>query len=210
MFPSDVYKGNNKHDYIYQSPLRFIDSLSNCSNRHIVLYYENREYGQKIQFKFIKDGLLKGENCIYFTHEINIALIENEMIGHDIDVETYYKKGLMHIYKIPDLFNHPKGVLKGTDEFMNEIFSGLRPPFRLVGRTVDEIETKEQIEANLAMEKKFHSNIDQFNGHVLCTYDVNKSPSNTHGKWVEGILNSHNSAIFVTETTTQGLAFDMA
>jgi hypothetical protein len=53
----------------------FVDAQSHCNNRHILLYYENINHGQKIQLRFIKNGLLKGENCIYFTHDDDIELI---------------------------------------------------------------------------------------------------------------------------------------
>lgn len=44
---------------------------------------------------------------------------------------------------------------------------------------------------------------------VLCPYDVSRNPINTHGKWVETILDNHHSAIFVTYRTGEGIAFDM-
>ena len=208
MSTSDFNKVNTQ-DYIYTSPLFFIDSLSRCNYKHIVLYYENYEYSKKIQFKFIKNGLLNIENCIYITQDDNISSIENEMISHGIDVDTFYEKGFLHIYKMPNLLDYQKGVMKGFDEFMEKILSGLKPPYRLVGRIIDVINTKEQIEANLEIEKNLHSKFDQFNGIVLCTYDVRKIPTNTNAKWLEDILNSHHSAIFVTETPEQGIAFDM-
>jgi hypothetical protein len=37
----------------------------------------------------------------------------------------------------------------------------------LVGRSIEKIDTKEQIEANLALEKNLHSTFGQFNGLVL-------------------------------------------
>lgn len=133
------------------------------------------------------------------------------MINHGIDVETFYEKGFLHIYKTPNLLDHPKGVMKGFDEFMEKTLSGLKPPYRLAGRIMDETNTntKEQIEANLDIEKNLHSKFDHFNGLVLCPYDVRKNPSNTQGKRVESILKIHHSAIFVTDTTEQGIAFDM-
>lgn len=76
---------------IYKDPLTFIDTLDTC--KHIVLYYENQKYGQKIQFWFIKNGLQKGENCIFITHVDNLELIESEMMNYDINVEGFYKKG---------------------------------------------------------------------------------------------------------------------
>jgi hypothetical protein len=43
---------HKENDSIYKDPLTFIDSINNCS--HVVLYYENQEYVQKIQFRFLK------------------------------------------------------------------------------------------------------------------------------------------------------------
>jgi antitoxin component YwqK of YwqJK toxin-antitoxin module len=175
---------------------------------HLVLFYEDVNEGQKMQFRFIKNGLLKGENCIYTTHDDDISLIENEMKANEIDVNYYYSKGLLHIYKIPNLFNHPKGVLEAAYEFIRSILCGLKPPFRLVGRLVDIIETKEQIETNLTLENVFHSKFTQFNGIVMCHYNINKSPSNTEGKWVEHILKNHHSAICMS-SSGHGIAFEI-
>ncbi|MER5176519.1 MAG: MEDS domain-containing protein [Candidatus Nitrosocosmicus sp.] len=205
---SSLFLCNEKQkDNIYKDPLTFIDTLD--SNKHIVLYYENREFGQKIQFQFIRNGLLKGQNCIYITHNDDVSSIENEMMNNDIDVEEFNKKGLLNIYKIPDILNHPKGVIEGAKEIINKMFYGLTPPFRLVARMLDEINTKEQIESSLALEQVYHSNFHQFNGLLLCPYDVSNNPLNTQGKWVETILENHHSAIFVTATAEQGIAFDM-
>jgi hypothetical protein len=191
---------------MYSEPVSFIDELNR--DRHLVLSYEDVKEGQKMQFRFIRNGLLKGENCIYTTHADNIALIENEMRTCGIDVNNYYNKGLLHIHKIPNLFGHPKGVLESTYEFIEKIFCGLKPPFRAAGRLIENVNTQEQVEANLTLERLFHSKFDQFNGIVMCHYNVNKNPSNTQGKWIENILKNHHSAICVMDSG-QGIAFDM-
>ena len=191
---------------MYSAPTSFIDELNH--DRHLVLFYEDVKEGQKMQFRFIRNGLLKGENCIYTTHADNITLIENEMRIYGIDVNGYYNKGLLHIRKIPNLFSHHKGVLEAAHEFIKKISCGLRPPFRVVGRLVDIVATKEQVKASLTLEKVFHSKFDHFNGIVMCHYNVTKIPSNTQGKWIENILKNHHSAIFVTDSG-RGIAFDM-
>jgi hypothetical protein len=194
------------HPPMYIEPVSFIDNLDR--NRHLVLFYEDVKDGQKIQFRFVKNGLLNGENCIYTTHTDNIELIEYEMKSNGIDVDEYHNKGLLHIHKIPNLFDHPKGILEAAYEFIKKIFVGLKPPFRVVGRLIDIIDTKEKVEANLTLEKVFHSKFDQFEGIVMCHYNVSKNPYNTQGKWMENILKNHHSAICVT-ASDQGIAFDM-
>ena len=206
MYPLNLLKENN-HECGFNDPLKFIDKLGN--RKHIVLYYENKEYSKKIQFRFIRNGLLKGETCIFTTHGDDITLIENEMINNDINVENYYNRGLLRIFKIPHVMKHPEGELKGTEEIMDTMFSGMTPPFRLVARMIDTINTEEQIRANLAIEHYYHSKFDQFNGLILCPYDVSQNPTNTNGKWVETILDNHHSAIFITEKAAEGIALEI-
>ncbi len=198
---------DNDNDHIYKDPFRFIDTLN--GSKHIVLYYENPKFGKKIQFRFIRNGLLKGENCIYTTHEDNIDLIEFEMFNDSINVEDYSKRGLLKIIKIPNLMKHPDGVLKGAYKVIDTMFSGLMMPFRLVVRMIDKLDTKDQIKANLELEQYCHSKFERFNGLVLCSYDVSKNPCNTNGKWVETILENHHSAIFATGTAEEGVVFDI-
>jgi hypothetical protein len=202
---------NEDKNAIYQDPLKFISKLD--KKKHIVLYYDNPTFGKKIQFRFIMDGLLKGENCIYVIHENdNPKSIENEMIDNGIDVKKYSKYKLLTIFTIPDILKHPNGVLKGSEEIIDKIFSDLNPnlPFRLVVRMIDKLNTRDQIAANLDLEQYYHSKFEHFNGFILCHYDVRHNPTNTNGIWVENILENHHSAIFVTENEEEGIAFDMS
>ena len=44
------------------------------------------------------------------------------MINHDIDVDYFSKRGLLTIFEVPDLMKHPKGVLKGSEDLVDELF----------------------------------------------------------------------------------------
>ena len=200
---------HNKNDYnnIYKDPLKFIDTLD--SSKHIVLYYENEDFGKKIQYRFIRNGLKKGDNCIYTTHEDNDLIIKKEMCNNDINVDIYIERGLLKIFKIPDIMEHPSGLFRGAEEVFKKILSDLRPPFRLVGSFMYELITEEQIEANLALEHLCQSEFDKFGGMILCPYDVKKSPTGTQGKWVEVILENHNSVILVTDISGEGISINL-
>lgn len=201
-----ILHNGNDNDNIYKDPVRFIDTLNYY--KHIILYYENQEFGKKIQFRFIKNGLLKGENCGYITIENDMALIVNDMMNNDINVKNFVKKGLLKICKILDVIKHPIDVIEGSEEIIDRMLTDLNPPFRLVVKLIDKLNTNEQIKANLSYEQKYHINFDKFNGLVLCTYDASKNPVCTDGKWVETILNNHHSSIFITDAVGEGIAFD--
>jgi hypothetical protein len=189
-------------------PLKFIDKLG--TNKHIVLYYENEEFSKKIQYRFIRNGLKKGDTCIYATHDGNTSLIENDMKNNGIEVEIYTKRGLLKIFKIPNLMEYSEDIVKSAQEVIDKVLSDLQTPFRLVMRIIDKVYTIEQIEANLTLEQEYHTEFDKFNGLLLCPYDVSKNAINTSGKWVETILQNHHSTIFASGTEEEGIAFDNA
>ena len=79
---------NSSNNSINRNPLKFLDTIVDF--KHIVLFYEQPESGRMIQFRFIRNGLLKGQHCIYTTHkDTEISLVENEMTNSGIDVEGY-------------------------------------------------------------------------------------------------------------------------
>jgi hypothetical protein len=196
------------HNQTYKDPLKFIDALE--SNRHVVLCYENSPFGKKILFRFIRNGLIKGEYCVYATHDDDISSIERDMISNNIDVKDFNKKGLLKICRISHAVRQPKGVFEGSEEIIEKMFHDLNVPFRLVIRFVDKLNTKGQIESDLALEQKYHSMLINSKGLVLCHYDVSNNTVNTEGKWTNDILENHHSAIFVTDATEEeGIAFDM-
>ena len=177
------------------------------------IYYENERFGKYIQFKFLKNGLLHGESCIYCIYDKdNKEDIKNEMINNDIDVDYFRKRDLLTIFKVPNLMENPKGVLQGSEDLLDELFSKINPkrPFRLAIRMIECLDTKEKIEANLMLEQYYHSKFDSFNGKILCYYKFNPYTININNKWPEIILQNHHSAIFITDNPEKdGIAFDI-
>jgi hypothetical protein len=203
------------HDYktpdsMFIEPLHFINTQNKF--KHIVLYYDNAKFGKKIQFEFIKKGLSNKENCIYsIADKENINTIEKEMDDYGIDSKYYIKNGLLTIFRVPDLLIHPKGVLAASKEILNKMFSNIDPnrPFRMVARFIDKLRTPEQVESNIMLEKYHHDKFHNYNGSVLCHYDVRKYSIIDNSTWLKSILENHHSAIFITDDEGKGIAFDI-
>ena len=205
-----IYQDYKTSDTIFIEPLDFIHSQNKF--KHIVLYYDDIKFGKKIQFEFIKKGLSNKENCIYtIPYNEDTSIIENEMDKHGIDSQYYIKKGLLTIFKIPDLLVHPKGFLDGSKDVLDKMLSGKAAdkPFRLTARFIDKLNLSMEIEANMILEKYYHDRFDNYNGSVLCSYDVNICPFSKNNHWLETILQNHHSAIFITNTDGKGIAFDI-
>ncbi|MFY3742072.1 MAG: hypothetical protein HMLIMOIP_002535 [Candidatus Nitrosomirales archaeon] len=69
--------------------ISFVDSLD--TGKHVVLFYERFEYGLMLQLQFIKNGLLKGEHCVYGTHG-DPTYIENQQALGELMLKTLEEK----------------------------------------------------------------------------------------------------------------------
>ena len=205
----DQPETNSTNDSINRNPLKFLDTLDDF--KHIVLFYEEPESGRMIQFRFIKNGLLEGQHCIYTTHEnMNIPLIENEMTNSGIDVEGYKKTNLLHICQIPDPGSFREGSVKAYDKSVKGILADLKQPsrFRMVSRAIPEVKKEEQITDELDVERSYNSTFDSFGGSLLCSYLVEEIEPRKRGKWITELLQNHHIAIFIRKSG-DGIAFNL-
>ena len=206
---SDKYIHNDEKAVKYGSsaPTDAIDNIK--VGEHIVHFYEDSEYAKDIQFRFIKNGLTKGERCIYLLHENDdTKKIEQEMIDYGISVEESKNKNLLYQVRIPSIHEGIDNILKSVLERFKEITNDMTLPWRSVGRIVNEVDTEEKINLELSLEKYFQQNIENFNGIVLCPYALSHLPEDKRGKWMTDIMHNHHTAIF-SSTPEKGMVFNM-
>jgi hypothetical protein len=201
---SDISNSNNE---IHHDPLKFIDTLS--GHKHIALFYEELEAARIVEYRYLKNGLLKGQAGIHIIPDnIDVSSIENEMTNNGIDVESFVKKGVLHIRQVSDTRNDQGGKVKRFENIAMEILDDLKPPFRAVVIHVSEVNTEEQMASKLVAEHSYHSSFSSFGGSLLCSYPVEQIEPRRRGKWIEDLLQNHHSAIFVTKQR-QGIAFNL-
>ena len=186
-------------------PIKFVDSLD--TQKHIVLFYDNLEYAQRIEFQFLKNGLERGEHCIYAMSE-DPKLVKEKMASYGIPVEEFLTKNLMRIYQLSDPSNDPKGPLKGAQKNAEMIMSDLKAPFRIVSNLFPNEKTDESISAHLAIEHDFQVSFNKFQGSVICPYDIQKVKENRRKDWFDGLLDTHHTAIYAPKSGLGGV-FDL-
>ncbi|MBI5146988.1 MAG: MEDS domain-containing protein [Thaumarchaeota archaeon] len=148
-------------------PIEFVDNIS--SKQHILQVITNENEAKQVQFRFIGNGLLKQEHCIYMTHE-SPEKIKQEMIENGIDVEKFTNNSLLKIYKVPDILKDPDGPLEGFKKMFADMTAG-PPPQRIVGRSINDISTENGMAAQIEIEKYAHSVFDSLDSSILCCYD---------------------------------------
>ena len=178
-------------------PMKFVDSLD--LKKHVVLVYDDWSFGKMIQFRFINNGLIKGENCIYLTHG-DPKIIKNEMDENGIDVKEFVQKDLLHIQQISSPEKDPNGILIGYENIVKQVTADKKPPYRFVGRIMPDIGIEEAMSVQIAIERMAHATFENLNSTVLCTYDFNEIPVKDYKMWLGRLFSYHHAAIVSTRS----------
>ena len=184
--------------------LSFVD---NVEKKHFVLLYEEPEFAKMIKFRFIKNGLEKGEHCIFLTRESK-SDIESQMKNQGINVEKYKEKKLLQFFYPSDPMNDHDGVLKGFEKIMSEMLAGSKSPYRIViGTAFCDIYEREGMLAELDIERHLQSTFNVFPGSVLCSYSFDEIASSGYVKSISALLDCHHSLIFAPKNSST-ITFD--
>ncbi|HXX05213.1 MAG TPA: MEDS domain-containing protein [Candidatus Bathyarchaeia archaeon] len=74
-----------------QHPIQFVDHME--SSKHILLLYDDPEAAKLVMFRFIKNGLVNGEDCLYLTEEDSGSIVI-KMMTHGIPLRYFQNKQL--------------------------------------------------------------------------------------------------------------------
>jgi MEDS: MEthanogen/methylotroph, DcmR Sensory domain len=183
-----------------------IDDLEGKS--HCVIFYEEPEYARMVEYHFIQTGLLKGESCIYVTHEDEIRIIESGMADFGIDVEGYKKNKMLHFYQITEPRSDLRYLLHEIEWLRKCVMTDSKPPFRLVSRWMKNVDGEEGQHANMVVEKRVRSNFERYQGSVMCPYQVKDIKAAMKEAWMQNHLRNHHAVIFILKDG-EGLAFNL-
>jgi hypothetical protein len=177
-------------------PLRFVDKME--GGNHLMLFYDKPEFGKGVQYRFVENGLKKGEHCICLTHD-NVGLVENEIASCGIDVDGFKEKNLLHVHQIENLLESEKEIEKGFDNIIKQVTADAKPPYRFVGRIIPDVSTVKGIESELLVERKLHSQFDNYDCSFLCTYNVEDIEPHKRQIWLGQLMKNHHNLIYATE-----------
>lgn len=172
-------------------PFRYIDSIS--QSQHIALFYDEAEYAQMISFRFIKNGLAQGEQCVYATDEDSGSIVL-KMLEYGIPIK-YFQMGRLKVYQIQDLCGGREELMHNCKRDLGMLLSTLRSPFRVVSRIVKDVGTMTGISVEMEFEKLVHSNFGEFGGSLICPYDLSRIEPSRKNEWLEELRRNHHAII---------------
>lgn len=173
-------------------PFEFVDSIK--ERQHISLFYEDPEYARLIEFRFLRNGLDLGEQCVYVTGQDSGSIVL-KMLQYGIPLK-YFQDGRMRVYQV-------QRACGGTGEIMNNckkdiglILSKLKSPFRMVSEIVHDTSTTTGMSVELELERSVHQNFELFGGSLICPYCVSDMESQKRKKWMEELIANHHAVIY--------------
>ena len=177
-------------------PIRFLDQME--GNNHIVLLYDNQRYADLIIARYFLNGLKKGESCIFFTAD-KPETIEERLFAEGIDVELCKRTGSLRVHRVERSYGRQLDALSTLKSLREEATRGMKPPYRFVGRTITDIESKEGMLLGMAVEKSGHEHFGEFDNSQMCYYDISRIEQTMRDHWIRGLLKNHHQAIYASE-----------
>lgn len=173
-------------------PFKYIDSLK--TKKHIALFYGDPEYARMIEFRFLKNGLMSGEQCIYATDDDTGEIIL-KMLRYGIPLEHLQNKKL-RVYQIHPRTGSQEDMLSECKKEIETIFSDLQKPFRIVARMIPDVSTLKGMSAEVELETSAHGIFEDLGGYIMCPYELSKMEKSKSSEWMTELMKSHHAVIY--------------
>lgn len=178
--------------YLNPMPVRYIDSIKN--KQHILLFFEDFEDARMLSFRFIKNGLAQGEQCVYATDEDSGSIVI-QMLEYGIPLR-YLQIGKLRVHQIQCVCSGQQEIMDNCKRDVAMLLSNLRSPFRIVSRIVKNVSTMNGMSVEIELEQLTHSHFEDFGGSLICPYDVSKIEPSRRTEWMEKLRENHHTVIY--------------
>ncbi len=184
-----------------QIPIEYIETLR--GKKHLMLYYDEAEDAKLIEFLFLKRGLDHGESCIYATWEDSGSVILS-LLRYGIPLEYFFSKRIQ-VFHIPRIIGTSEEILSHHRKQAGEMLSSARKPFRIVSRIVPDVSTEEGITAEIEIEKIVHQCFEDFDGMLMCPYQISSIESKKRLEWIQALYSNHHAVIYLPKIGESGV-----
>ena len=199
-------KGIAVNESIGHKPSDFL--LAVPPKRHCALFFEDDATGRKLEFEFVERGLAEKQRCLYIVHsDEETAAIEGKM-KENASLREGIRKGLLATYRDTHLPQSSDEVPAWFAERMKSMSQGSKEQLRVVGTTLPEIATVDQMTTQGAIEAAIQSAVGDSAMTVLCSFCAAKVSDDVRNDWFLRMIQNHHSAIFAPKKG-EGVAFDM-
>jgi len=175
---------------------------------HTILIYEDPVEARTIEAAFLSGGLSKGESAIYLTAFEDPAWVSKSLEDAGLDgIDRFMDSGLLRILRIKSPADESEEVSQYFDAMYRKVLSGIRSPFRLVGRLYNLV-SEDQVMRNIKVEEMTQRNMGLNIGSVMCSYDMSKISERMQISWFSPAVREHH-ALVTAPGGRRGIGFYM-
>ncbi|MDS0474480.1 MEDS domain-containing protein [Natrinema sp. 1APR25-10V2] len=168
----------------------------NESNDHLASIYESREEQFSTVIPFVRQGLERGERCLYITDENDREAILDELRAADIDVDAALESGTLTMHTAQDTYLR-NGTFDPDDmiAFISGIIDDARgayPGVRITGEMTWILGDDPVLEDLVEYEGKLNRLFPETNCIALCQYNRERFPAEV----IRDIIKTHPHLIY--------------
>ena len=141
------------------------EHLEKLEDTHILLFHEEQQKAEEIEFKFIKTGLDKKQTCFYTTNEPK--KLQDRMEKFGIEINNNIKNGLLNIVHIPKEFEeYEKMIMSKVESLPQDV------KIRVVSTHYFDFNTDRKTESMEEIEQCVDDRFHKIPGNFICSFHV--------------------------------------
>ena len=168
------------------------DHLETLEDTHILLFHEEQQKAEEIEFNFIKTGLDKKQTCFYTTNDPEKLKDRMEKFG--IEINNNIKNGLLNIVQIPKEFEEYEKMIMGKVESLPQ-----DGKIRVVSTHYFDFNKERKTESMEEIEQCVDDRFHKIPGNFICSFHVPSVDKELAPQFMKNLLDSHHEILFLTE-----------
>ena len=168
------------------------DHLETLEDTHILLFHEEQQKAEEIEFNFIKTGLDKKQTCFYTTNDPEKLKDRMEKFG--IEINNNIKNGLLNIVQIPKEFEEYEKMIMGKVESLPQ-----DGKIRVVSTHYFDFNKERKTESMEEIEQCVDDRFHKIPGNFICSFHVPSVDKELAPQFMKNLLDSHHEILFVTK-----------
>ena len=168
------------------------EHLETLENTHILLFHEEQEKAEEIEFKFIKTGLNKKQTCFYTTN--NPERLKDKMIKFGIETNKNIENGLLNIVQIPKKFEEYEEMIMSKVESLPQ-----DRKIRVVSTHYFDFNKEKKTESMEEIEQCVDDRFHKIPGNFICSFHVPSVDKKLAPQFMKNLLDSHHEILFLTK-----------
>ena len=168
------------------------DHLETLEDTHILLFHEEQEKAEEIEFNFIKTGLDKKQTCFYTTNDPEKLKDRMEKFG--IEINNNIKNGLLNIVQIPKEFEEYEKMIMGKVESLPQ-----DGKIRVVSTHYFDFNKERKTESMEEIEQCVDDRFHKIPGNFICSFHVPSVDKELAPQFMKNLLDSHHEILFLTK-----------